>query len=54
METVSVYAELVNTEGMVFHTEGTQDYEIPLKTRGLTEVIREELKIPDLLVRLMG
>lgn len=44
------YAELVNTEGMVFHTEGTLGYEISLKTRGLTEVICEELKIPDLLV----
>ena len=44
------YAELVNTEGKVFHTEGTLGYENPLKLNSLTEAIREELKIPDLLV----
>ena len=44
------YAEMVNIEGRVFHTEGTQGYENPLTLSSLTEAIRVELKIPDLLV----
>ena len=44
------YAEIENTEGMVFHTEGTQGYEIPRKALGFTDAIRTELGIADLLV----
>lgn len=44
------HADLVNTDGKAFHIEGTQGYENPLTICSLTETIREELEIPDLLV----
>jgi len=43
-------AYLENTEGKLFYTEGTRTYEYPLDTRNLTDAIREELGIQDLLL----